>query len=635
MTDFRSRFYERYITTASGPVGEHTADGLKAYWAWSRLKILPLLKGVDKRMPVLELGCGAGNILSLLKTEGYDHASGVDISGEMVKVAHARGLDVVEGDALAVLEGAGEKYGAILAFDMIEHFTKDELLRLLPAIYERLLPGGVFVMQTPNGQGLFPNQVVYGDLTHVTIFTPDSLGQVLRLTGFEDILVTEAGPAMKSLIGVARLGLWNVIKVGAKAARIIETGKSQAIWTENMLGRCRRPGRLPELAMPSRATPRVELSAPSAASPLRSQESRPRVMIIGQAIFDMMMDSYRRALEPHYEVLVVDPYSILADLEKRLFGPHFGAQVNRVAATFSRVMMGGELALAEGRIVREVEAFSPSIILTDSVHDLRPELIDRIRRASPNAKLLGRFGDALSNFGRGYCFVAEYDRLFFKDHYIVDKLRAKLPSKHLYYLPQSCDRHIHHPVPVSDADRRRYGCDVGLYGNGYLYRAECLKPLVGRDVKIWGGGLPRWATHVTAPMFTGHYVAGEEKCRAMLSAKIALNPNHYAEIAGTNKRTFELAAIGAFQLTDTPALADVFDPATEIAQYDTVDDLLEKIDFYLARPELRAEMAAKAQRHAHAAHTYEHRWVAMLETLGLRPPEAFPVQPEDLSLHAV
>ncbi len=120
----------------------------------------------------------------------------------------------------------------------------------------------------------------------------------------------------------------------------------------------------------------------------------------------------------------------------------------------------------------------------------------------------------------------------------------------------------------------------------------------------------------------------------MLAAKIVLNQNHYAEIFGTNKRTFEVAAIGAFQLTDTPALRDVFDPDSEVATFGSREDLLEKIDYYLARPELRLEMAERAARRAHADHTYEHRWTAMLETLGLRPPAHFPVQPETLALRA-
>jgi hypothetical protein len=191
-----------------------------------------------------------------------------------------------------------------------------------------------------------------------------------------------------------------------------------------------------------------------------------------------------------------------------------------------------------------------------------------------------------------------------------------------------------HVVTLSAPAAISIAVPPGALKEGYLYRAECLKPLVGRDVKVWGGGLPRWASHGTAPMFTGHYVAGDEKCRAMLAAKIALNPNHYAEIAGTNKRTFELAAIGAFQLTDTPALSDVFEPGTEVAQYDTVEELLEKLDYYLARPELRQEMARKSQVRAHSEHTYEHRWTAMIETLGLRPPSNFPVQPEDLRIRA-
>ena len=39
------------------------------------------------------------------------------------------------------------------------------------------------------------------------------------------------------------------------------------------------------------------------------------------------------------------------------------------------------------------------------------------------AKIFGVFSDHIANFGRGYFFTAEYDGLFFKDRYIVEKLR--------------------------------------------------------------------------------------------------------------------------------------------------------------------------------------------------------------------
>jgi spore maturation protein CgeB len=133
----------------------------------------------------------------------------------------------------------------------------------------------------------------------------------------------------------------------------------------------------------------------------------------------------------------------------------------------------------------------------------------------------------------------------------------------------------------------------------------------------------------------GVYVSGPEKCKAMLAAKIVLNQNHYAEIAGTNKRTFEVASIGAFQLTDTPALRDVFDPESEVAFFETQKQMLERIDEFLAQPERRLAMAARAQVRAHAEHTYEHRWVAHLEVLGQRPPAGFAVQPESLIVRAL
>jgi spore maturation protein CgeB len=154
-------------------------------------------------------------------------------------------------------------------------------------------------------------------------------------------------------------------------------------------------------------------------------------------------------------------------------------------------------------------------------------------------------------------------------------------------------------------------------------------------MKIWGPPPPVWVEHPTTRHFTGRYVSGPEKCKAMLAAKVVLNQNHYAEIAGTNKRTFEVAAIGAFQLTDTPAIRDVFDPTTEVAYFESQKEMLERIDHFLAQPELRNAMAAKAQTRAHAQHTYEHRWTAHLAALGERPPADFPVQPEGLAVRAI
>lgn len=358
-----------------------------------------------------------------------------------------------------------------------------------------------------------------------------------------------------------------------------------------------------------------------------------RILLVGNGRFDTYVDSFRRALSDHYEVRVADPFDALGSLRRILSQP-VASRLEAGITQLAQLFTGEPLALAERNLRRLASEFAPDLALVACGPVLRPAAVASLRSGNSRCRVISVYPDALANFGRGYFFAADYDRLFFKDRYIVDNFRSKLGWRNVHYLPQCCDRSLHRKVPLNETDVRQYGCDLTLAGNPYLYRAESLRPLLERNIRVWGKAPPRWFDHPTARLFEGRYVAGDEKCKAMLAAKIVLNQNHYAEIAGTNKRTFEVAGIGAFQLTDTPALADVFDPESEVAVFDSRDDMLEKIDHYLANPELRTEMAGRAARRAHAEHTYEHRWTAMLETLDLRPPADFPVQPENLALRA-
>jgi len=358
-----------------------------------------------------------------------------------------------------------------------------------------------------------------------------------------------------------------------------------------------------------------------------------RVLLVGSAPFDSVIDSYRRALTPHYEVRHEDPFSTFGGFEFKL-GTPFGLKLNQGIHYVLRLVAREPLAMAEPRLIRAARKFSPEIVLVTCIESLRTKVVAGLRGGNPGCKVIGVFSDHLANFDRGYFFSADYDALFFKDHFIVDKLRSKLGWKHVHYLPQACDRALHRKLPLSDAERATFGCDITIAGNVHPWRAAMLKPLLGRDMKIWGPPIPAWFEDPITAHCTGRYVAGDDKCKAMLASKIVLNQNHYAEIAGTNKRTFEVAAIGAFQLTDTPALSDVFDPETEVASFQSQREMIEQLDYFLARPELRLEMAERARVRAQAQHTYEHRWVAHLETVGLRPPAGFPVQPESLVVRA-
>jgi 2-polyprenyl-3-methyl-5-hydroxy-6-metoxy-1,4-benzoquinol methylase len=232
--DFRSTLYERYVSTF-----KHAISGNSAWWDH---KYLPLLADVDRGAPLLDVGCGDGRLLEYLAHRGFSNAVGIDVSPEQISMAQRRGVHAECADALAYLTDHDSEFGAVIAVDVFEHLTRDELIRLAHKLYAALKPRGRLLVQTANGAGLLPGQVIYGDLTHQTVFTPESLAQLLTHAGFVNLRVYETGPIPIRLRGRLNVLLWGGIKQLANAARSIETGKRQAIWTENFICCAIKPG---------------------------------------------------------------------------------------------------------------------------------------------------------------------------------------------------------------------------------------------------------------------------------------------------------------------------------------------------------------------------------------------------------
>ena len=234
--DFRAPLYERYV---SGFKSDRAAgEGSHTWWDH---KYLPLLADVDRDAPLLELGCGDGALLAYLARRGFSAARGLDIAPEQVALARARAVDADVADAFDVLPLARGGYMAIVAVDFVEHFRRAELLRLAPLLFSALRPGGRLLIQTANGAGLLPGQVMYGDLTHMTILTPESIWQLLRPVGFESIACFETGPVPIRLRGKLDVAVWSAVRLVARTVKYVETGKHQHIWTENFICAARRP----------------------------------------------------------------------------------------------------------------------------------------------------------------------------------------------------------------------------------------------------------------------------------------------------------------------------------------------------------------------------------------------------------
>ncbi len=201
------------------------------------------LADIGKDEPVFEAGAGHGNFIAYLKGKGFTCIQGADLASSLVDSARRDGHDVILGNALEILAAKPDgTLGAIVAIDVVEHLTKSELVSLLNQSMRCLRPGGTLLIQTVNGQGLFPGQIMYGDFSHVTILNPSSLGQLLSATGFCDPVFKESvyfGYGKKAFL---RRHLWRAIKSAANLCRWAEAGKRQEIWSENMICTAKKPG---------------------------------------------------------------------------------------------------------------------------------------------------------------------------------------------------------------------------------------------------------------------------------------------------------------------------------------------------------------------------------------------------------
>jgi O-antigen chain-terminating methyltransferase len=138
--------------------------------------------------PVLDLGCGRGEWLQLLKEQGY-RAHGVDSSKVMTELCLVKGLDVECTDATDYLSGMRPaSAGMITAFHIIEHLPFEQLLQIVDLSLRALRPGGVLILETPNPENIVVATCnFYVDPTHIRPIPPDLLEFLVKARGFDDV----------------------------------------------------------------------------------------------------------------------------------------------------------------------------------------------------------------------------------------------------------------------------------------------------------------------------------------------------------------------------------------------------------------------------------------------------------------
>ncbi len=266
-----------------------------------------------------------------------------------------------------------------------------------------------------------------------------------------------------------------------------------------------------------------------------------------------------------------------------------------------------------------------------TVDAIEPDLVLALAQAPLNATAL----KAIGNRGvlRALWFVedfrvmtywrelaAHYDHVFtIQTEGCLDAM-AEVSDARLAYLPCGFDPRVHRPLELTAAERAEYGSDVSFVGAGYRNRRLAFTRFLDCDFRVWGSDWQGAEGLARVLQRNGARIDTEESVRIFNASAVNLNLHSSTYHDGVdprgdfvNPRTFELAGCGAFQVLDARTLLPpLFAPGTELAVAASVDEMRAQSDHYLAHPDERRQMAARARTRALAEHTYARRMEDLL-----------------------
>ncbi len=167
---------------------EAIAEGQRAYVAIVR----------EAPGPVIDAGCGRGEFLRLLRDAGIP-AVGIESNPVSVRLCRETGLEVEEGEALSRLAArAPDSLGAVVAFQVVEHWPAARIFAFLREARRALKPEGILVVETVNTDSLSALRTFFLDPTHVRPVPPAALAFLAEAAGFSDGRVEYRAPLPES-----------------------------------------------------------------------------------------------------------------------------------------------------------------------------------------------------------------------------------------------------------------------------------------------------------------------------------------------------------------------------------------------------------------------------------------------------
>ena len=249
----------------------------------------------------------------------------------------------------------------------------------------------------------------------------------------------------------------------------------------------------------------------------------------------------------------------------------------------------------------EIDKKRFDVVWIDRGVTIRPATLQYIKNHSPGSVLVSCSEDDMyARHSQTYWYLSglkHYDIVFTTKTYNLAELKT-LGARRTSLFLDSYDERLHRRVVLADSEIKQLACDVGFIGTFETDRAERMLYLAehGIRINVYGNGWSRWMGKTPGLIIHNKPLYGDEYIKAINVAKINLCFLRKINRDEVTSRSVEIPACGGFMLGErTSRHQEFFAEGAEAEFFDSNGEMLEKINYYLANPEEREEIAQAGQ----------------------------------------
>lgn len=241
------------------------------------------------------------------------------------------------------------------------------------------------------------------------------------------------------------------------------------------------------------------------------------------------------------------------------------------------------------------------------LHVQRPGVIDIKKAKELNEKGVHIFnftGDVRQPLPEWYLALAPYVTTIFTNMHDVAYVRSF--GYRAEYIQVGYNDHIYNPVGVRDKTAPKIVFMGNNYGKTFPLSQERvnmvsrLKRKYGNNFKVYGSGWERGTENLNQQQ--------HREAEIYRGAKIAINFSHFNLSRYSSDRLFRILGCGTFCLTHRYKDMELeFVDGKHLVAFDNINDLCNKIDYYLLQEPLRKDIAKNGHEECVNTATWFHR----------------------------